>query len=116
MSTRSRSGRSRTRPSASIPSALVRPTWCMWVRSPMTTFPVLNYQNTALYVQSKVNEYQHVKINLTTEASTAHITNCANKAYTGICVFGTIFDDPDPTMTSVFQCNSVPNYTGYCNT
>ena len=81
-----------------------------------TTFPVLNYQNTALYLQSKVNEFQHVKITVVTEAGAAHITNCAQRAYTGICVFGTIFDDPDPTFTGVFQCASVPNYTGYCNT
>ena len=79
-------------------------------------FPVLNYQNTATYVQSKLNEYQHVKVGFTTEASNVHITNCQNKSYTGICVFGTIFDDPDPTFTAVFGCNSVPNYTGYCNT
>jgi peptide/nickel transport system substrate-binding protein len=85
------------------------------INIPMTTFQVLNYQNTSQYVAAVLNQFKHIKVDLITEASAAHITNCGNRAYTGICVFGTIFDDPDPTFTSVFTCGAATNYTGYCN-
>jgi peptide/nickel transport system substrate-binding protein len=85
------------------------------INIPMGTFPVTNYQATAQYVQGKINSYNHVHIDLTTEASAAHITNCTQRQYTGICVFGNIFDDPDPTWTGQFTCTAATNPTGYCN-
>jgi peptide/nickel transport system substrate-binding protein len=80
----------------------------------ITTFPVLNYQNTATYVQAALNKFNHVKADLQTEASAQHITNASTSNFT-MSVFGNIFDDPEPTWTSINTCTGVPNYTGFCN-
>ena len=81
----------------------------------MSTFALVNYQNTAQYIQAVLNKYNHVKVDLTNEAPPAHVTSCATRAYSGICVFAQFFTDPEPAWTGSYVCNSSSSATGYCN-
>jgi peptide/nickel transport system substrate-binding protein len=73
------------------------------------------YQLTAQYYQSKLNAYNHVKVEVYSESSPTHVTTCNTQAYTGICLFSGFFDDPDPGWTGTFTCASALSPTGYCN-
>jgi peptide/nickel transport system substrate-binding protein len=81
----------------------------------MTIFPVTNYQLSAQYVQAKLNTYNHMKVDIVTESSALHITNCTAGNFAQACQFGNIFDDPEPTWTGLYTCNAVPSPTGWCN-
>ena len=85
------------------------------INIPMSTFALVNYQNTAQYIQAVLNKFNHVKVDLTNEAAPAHVTSCATRAYSGICVFAQFFTDPEPAWTGSYTCNSPSSATGYCN-
>ena len=82
----------------------------------ITAFPVSNYQLSAQYVQGKLNAFNHVKVDIVTEASAQHITNCQTGNFSGACGTGVIFDDPEPAWTGLYTCNATPSPTGWCNT
>jgi peptide/nickel transport system substrate-binding protein len=82
----------------------------------ITAFTATNYQLSAQYVQAKLNTYNHMKVSLVTEASALHITNCTTGTFVGACQTGLIFGDPEPGWDGIFQCNSAPSPTGWCNT
>ena len=82
----------------------------------MGNFPVVNFQTSGQYLQAKLNSYNHVHVDLTTESSPQHVTTCNTQAYTGICLFAGFFDDPDPGWTGIFMCAAGTNPTAYCNT
>jgi peptide/nickel transport system substrate-binding protein len=81
----------------------------------MTTFPAQNYVDGATYVQGILNGYRNVKVNLSIEASTQHISSCTQRLYVGVCFYGGPFDDPEPLWTSIFTCSAGTNYTGFCD-
>jgi peptide/nickel transport system substrate-binding protein len=85
------------------------------VNIPLSTFALVNYQTTAQYVVATLNKFKGVKVTQTDEAAPAHVTSCATRAYTGICVFAQFFTDPEPGWTGVYVCSSTNNPSGYCN-
>lgn len=81
----------------------------------LTTFPVQNYLTSAEYVQGILNKYRNVKVTITPEPATQHITNLNQRAFTA-AMTGIVFVDPEPQWTGTFVCNAVPSPTGWCNT
>jgi peptide/nickel transport system substrate-binding protein len=85
------------------------------INIPMGAFPSPNYANSASYIQATLNKFNHIKVNITTVATSAHVTECTSRQYTGICHYGNPFDDPDPTWVNPYLCSSATNPTGWCN-
>jgi peptide/nickel transport system substrate-binding protein len=85
------------------------------INIPMSAFPSPNYANSAAYIQGVLNKYKGIKIDITTVATSAHVTECQQRTYNGICHYGNPFDDPDPTWVNPFLCTSSTNPTGWCN-
>jgi peptide/nickel transport system substrate-binding protein len=85
------------------------------VSIPMSTYALVNYQTTAQYIQAVLQKYNHVKVDLVSEAPPAHVTSCQTRAYAGICVNAGFFTDPEPGWTGTFICASPASPTGYCN-
>jgi peptide/nickel transport system substrate-binding protein len=81
----------------------------------MTVFPTTNYQLSAQYIQSKMNSFNHVHVDLVTESTALHQTNCVTGQYAQACGYADIWDDPDPTWTGLYVCNAAPSRTGWCN-
>jgi ABC-type transport system substrate-binding protein len=81
----------------------------------ITAFATTNYALSAQYLQAKLNSYNHMKVDIVTEASALHITNCSAGNYTTACGYSLIFDDPEPGWTAPYQCNASPSPTGWCN-
>jgi peptide/nickel transport system substrate-binding protein len=82
----------------------------------VTAFPVTNYQNSVQYIQGVLNnKYKNVHMEIVTEASAKHITDCTAGNFAQVCQFGNIFDDPEPGWTGLYTCNAVPSPTGWCN-
>jgi peptide/nickel transport system substrate-binding protein len=86
------------------------------INIPMSTFALPNYQLTAQYLQAVLNKYNHVHVDITQEAAPQHVTSCAGRQYTGICIFANFFTDPEPGWTGGYLCSATANPTGYCNT
>jgi peptide/nickel transport system substrate-binding protein len=86
------------------------------VNIPIQSFGTGAYGAVGQYVQAVLGGYKNVKADLTINSTGAQVTTCTSRGYTGVCVFGNIFDDPEPTWTSLYTCASASNYTGYCNT
>jgi peptide/nickel transport system substrate-binding protein len=86
------------------------------IEIPIATFPSPNYQASAQYIMGALSKFKHLHFTFSTVATSAHVTECQQKQYTGICHYGNPFDDPDPTWTLNFLCTSQVNPTGYCNT
>jgi len=72
----------------------------------MTTFPANNFQTAAQYLQATLNKYNNVKVNIVTESSQAHQSNCNTRSYDTICHYATPFDDPDPGLVNTLMCNA----------
>jgi peptide/nickel transport system substrate-binding protein len=81
----------------------------------ITAFSTLNYALSAQYLQAKLNAFKNVKVDILTEASALHITNCTSGNFTGACGTGIIFDDPAAGWTSRFVCDNKANDSGWCN-
>ena len=82
---------------------------------PIASFGSGAYGLAGQYVASRLGQYNHLKVPLQVETTGQHIATCTSRSYTGICLFGNIFEDPEPTWTGLYTCASASNYTGYCN-
>jgi peptide/nickel transport system substrate-binding protein len=80
----------------------------------ITNFPTGNFPAEGQYIQSKLNAFKNVKVDLVTEAVNLHVTN-VNSGNFDVAIYSNPFDDPEPTWTSVFTCKAAPSPTGYCN-
>jgi peptide/nickel transport system substrate-binding protein len=82
----------------------------------LSTFTATNYATAAQYVQGVLNKYRNVKVSIVQESGAVHNRNCTTGAFSGACMHGPIFDDPEPLWTGAYECNANPSVTGWCNT
>jgi peptide/nickel transport system substrate-binding protein len=82
----------------------------------LSTFTATNYLTAATYIQGVLNKYKNVKVNLLPEAGAVHNQNCLGGSFSGACVHGPIWDDPDPIWTGAYVCNANPSVSGWCDT
>jgi peptide/nickel transport system substrate-binding protein len=80
-----------------------------------TSFQYGNFPGEAQYIQSKLNSYKNVKVDLIFEATNLHITKTLSGDF-DMTSFSNPFDDPEPTWTGVFVCGNPASPTGWCNT
>jgi len=80
-----------------------------------TSFQYGNFPGEAQYIQSKLNSYKNVKVDLLFEATNLHITKTLQGDF-DMTSFSNPFDDPEPTWTGVFVCANPASPTGWCNT
>jgi peptide/nickel transport system substrate-binding protein len=80
----------------------------------LTAFNTGIYVPSSQYIQSKLNSFKNVKVDVSLEASAVHQTNANQGNFTG-SLYATPFDDPEPTWVSQFDCNNPASPTGFCD-
>jgi ABC-type transport system substrate-binding protein len=80
----------------------------------LTAFNTGIYLPASQYIQSKLSNFKNVKVSIVLEASNVHQNNANTGNFTG-ALYATPFDDPEPTWTSIFDCNNPASPTGFCN-
>jgi peptide/nickel transport system substrate-binding protein len=81
----------------------------------LTTFSAGNYPPAAQYIQGALMKLKNINVSVQVEATTAHIAAVNTGAFTA-ALFGTPFDDPEPTWTSLYTCDANPSPSGFCDT
>jgi peptide/nickel transport system substrate-binding protein len=79
------------------------------------TFQTGNFPAEGTYIQSKLNSFKNVKVDLQMPAVNLMISNISSGNF-DISIYSNPFDEPEPTWTSVFTCDNQPRFTGWCNT
>src|SRR4029079_10651910 len=66
------------------------------------------------YFQSVLNKYKNVKVTVEPEASAVHQTRVPRGDFQA-ALYASPFDDPEPTLTSIYVCNAANSPTGFCD-
>ena len=78
------------------------------------TFNTGNYITGAQYIQGALSKLKNIKVSVENEAVAAHIQR-VNTSDFAAALFGTPFDDPEPTWTSLYTCDASPSPSGFCD-
>jgi peptide/nickel transport system substrate-binding protein len=70
----------------------------------------------AQYILGKLNTYRNVKVGQIQPMGSAAMTTTARGGKFSAVVYTGIWDDPDQGFTAEYDCNSILNYTGFCDT
>jgi peptide/nickel transport system substrate-binding protein len=79
------------------------------------TFQTGNFPAEGQYIQSKLNSYKNVHVDLESPSVNLMISNISSGNFE-ISIYSNPFDEPEPTWTSVFTCDNQSRFTGWCNT
>jgi peptide/nickel transport system substrate-binding protein len=80
----------------------------------LTTFSAGDYGPAAQYIQGALMKLKNVNVSVQIEATAVHIAEVNSGAFTA-ALYGTPFDDPEPTWTSLYTCDANPSPSGFCD-
>jgi peptide/nickel transport system substrate-binding protein len=80
----------------------------------LTTFSAGTYPSAAQYIQGALMKLKNVNVSVKVQATPVQVSEVNSGAFTA-ALYGTPFDDPEPTWTSLYTCDANPSPSGFCD-